>query len=115
MEAEKKIIIANEFRLNDAEGKTKISISAGDNGQSAIRFYNDKGQEKIEISLDDQGTHIHLSGLDRQETYLFQKNSGATGLVLTDAAGERRLEVTVGPDSAPQVRVFPANGEAREL
>lgn len=137
MDNEKVIITANEFRLKDLSGKVRatltatengagltfideagnsqLSITSSDAGISTISIYDKAGVEKIGISLDDKGTHVHLAGTDKQESYLFLKNSGASGLVLTDSDGNRRLEAKVGPDAEPDVTIFPKNGNPKKL
>jgi hypothetical protein len=78
-------------------------------------MYDKTGVEKIGISLDDKGTHVHLAGTGKQESYLFQKNSGDSGLVLTDSNGNRRLEAKVGPDAEPNITIYPKNGNLKKL
>lgn len=137
MENEKKVITANEFRLTDLSGKVRavltatengadltfsdgqgnsqLKITSSDAGLSAISMYDKTGLEKIGISLDDKGTHVHLAGPGKQESYLFLKNSGACGLVLTDSDGKRRLEAKVGPDSEPDITIYPKSGDPKKL
>lgn len=137
MEKDKKIITANEFRLTDLNGNVRAILTAREsgvdfifaddkgnpqlkvttrgNGLSALNMYDKSGQEKIGISVDDKGTHVHLAGKSKQESYLFLKNSGATGFVLTDEEGNRRLEAKVGPDSEPEICIYPLNGEPKKL
>lgn len=101
--------------FSDASGKTQLKMAADNAGLSSLSMYDTEGKEKVGISLDDQGTHVHLGGTDKQESYLFLKNSGASGLVMTDKNGERRLEAKVGPDGQPDVKIFTLNGETKEL
>jgi hypothetical protein len=137
MDNEKVIITANEFRLTELSGKVRATLTATDNGAgftfaneegnsqlsitssdagfSSIRIYDKAGVEKIGISLDDKGTHVHLAGTGKQESYLFLKNSGASGLVLTDSNGNRRLEAKVCTDAEPDITIYPKNGNPKKL
>jgi len=137
MKNEKKVIVANEFRLLDPNGNTRavfsaaadsvdfaisnakgipqIKLSANDSGLSSFNLYDAEGQEKIEISVDDQGTHIHLAGEGKQESYLFLKNTGASGLVLTDKDGNRRVEAKVGSDLQPNFTVYPVDADPKHF
>jgi hypothetical protein len=137
MDDQKVIITANEFRLTDLkakvrvvltatengarftfadeEGNSQLKITSSDTGLSVISMYDKTGVEKIGISLDDKGTHVHLAGIGKQESYLFLKNSGASGLVLTDSNGNRRLEAKVGPDAEPDITIYPKNGNSKKL
>ena len=137
MENEVKVLSANVFQLLDsngkvrallsptnegvgliisnAEGKEQIKLSADDNGAASLKLYDNTGEEKIELSVDDQGTHIHLAGAGKQETYLFLKKSGASGLVLTDKDGIRRMDVKIGPDAQPDIAIYPLTGEPKHF
>jgi hypothetical protein len=137
MDEGKKVVSANEFRLLDANGNTRAVFSAGedsvefavsnvkgkpqikllanDSGLSSFNLYDAEGNEKIEISVDDQGTHIHLAGEGNQESYLFLKNTGASGLVLTDKEGNRRIEAKVGVDLQPELTVYPLNKDPKHF
>jgi hypothetical protein len=87
------------FTFVDEEGNSQLKITSSDAGLSVISMYDKAGGEKIGISLDDKGTHVHLAGTGKQESYLFLKNSGASELVLTDSNGNRRLEAKVCTDA----------------
>jgi hypothetical protein len=137
MDEGKKVVSANEFRLLDANGNTRAVFSAGNNnvefavssvkgtpqikllasdsGLSSFSLYDAGGNEKIEISVDVQGTHIHLAGEGKQESYLFLKNSGASGLVLTDREGNRRIEAKVGVNLQPEFTVYPINADPKHF
>ena len=137
MDTHKKIVKANEFQLVDAngvvralltatddgvsftlsgtKGDSRIKLSAGNDGLSGLTILDDKGADKIEISLDDKGTHMHLAGEGKQESYIFLKNRGATGLVMTDRQGERRIAVTIGPDDKPHITIFPHDEASKSL
>jgi len=136
MENDNKIITANGFQLVDSSGKVRALLTATENGVnlsfsdktgkpqlklatedglSEFTMYDETGKEKVGISLDDKGTHVHLAGAGKQETYLFLKNSGASGLVLTYTEGNRRIEAKLGPDGEPKVTIFPVNQEERSL
>jgi len=137
MDDQKVIITANEFHLTDLKGKVRVvltatengagftfaneegnsqlKIASSDDGLSVISMYDKAGVEKIGISLDDKGTHVHMTGTGKQESYLFLKNSGASGLVLTDSDGNRRLEAKVGPDAEPDITIYPKKGNPKKL
>lgn len=137
MNNDKKVITAHEFQLidpngniravltssdsgadlvfSDTKGKSQLKLSTGEGGLSALNMYDIAGQEKISVSVDDKGTHVYLAGAGKQESYLFLKNSGASGLVLTDKEGNRRLEAKVGPDGKPDITIYPVNGEEKKL
>ena len=137
MKNKKKIIIANEFRLQDQNGQLRallsgtekgtnfslmngekqevVKLSVDSTGFSSLTFFDSSAKERIQLSLDDKGMHIHLAGEGKQESYIFLKTNAASGFVLTDVNGNRRFQATIGPDSNPQVTVFPSDSDSRDL
>lgn len=137
MDNDKKVISAHEFQLigqdgniraaltsadggtdltfSGASGKPQLKLSATGDGLASLNMYDNDGREKISISVDDLGTHVHLAGTGKQESYLFLKNTGASGLVLTDRKGNRRLEAKVGLDAEPDITIYPVNDEEKKL
>ncbi len=124
-------ITATEFKLVDASGNVRAVLGTTDEG-SALSFFNSKGKlqlkmmvdeaglsflkmynntdqenAKVDISLDDKGTHLLLAGEDRQESYLFLKNDGSTGVVLKNKNGERRAQVLLTSTDVPDVSIYP--------
>lgn len=133
----KKIVVANEFRLTDQNGTLKALLSAGEQetifslkgdnqkdviklsvgsaGFSSLTFFDPADKERIQLGIDDQGIHIHLAGDGKQQSYIFLKSNAASGFVLTDVEGNRRVEAFIGPDSKPHVTIFPSGEEPKGL
>jgi len=133
----KKIVIANEFRLTDQNGTLKALLSAGEQetifslkgdnqkdviklsvgsaGFSSLTFFDPADKERIQLGIDDHGIHIHLAGDGKQQSYIFLKSNAASGFVLTDVEGNRRVEAFIGPDSKPHVTIFPSGEEPKGL
>lgn len=138
MSNERKIISANEFQLVDAEGGVRASLSASDTGVafsmlnangrtnlqlmvdnsgfSALKLFDSETQAaKVDVSLDDKGSHLYLAGMGKQQSYLFLKNDGASGVVLMDKNGDRRVEVMLDPSGKPRVKIQPPGEDPREV
>ena len=137
MKDKKKIIIANEFRLEDQNGQLRallsgteketffslrdggekevVKLSVEATGLSSLTFFDSSAKERIQLSLDEKGMHIHLAGEGKQESYIFLKSNAASGFVLTDVDGNRRFQATMGPDSNPHVTIFPPGADPRDL
>ncbi len=97
--------------LNGAQGSLQVRLQADNQGNSALLIQDADGRSpKVDISVDPLGCHVLLAGSDKQQSYLFLKNTGASGLVLTDAAGERRAQLMLSPDGAVEARVWGAAG-----
>jgi hypothetical protein len=132
-----KTIEAEEFRLVDARGNLRarlgfdgerasfefrtplgriiLQLTTSDT-DTALQMYEESSEApRIELSIDAQGSHVHLATGESQESYLFLKRSGATGLVLTDSMGRRKTECVVSPEGAAGVSIWDATGLKKSL
>lgn len=137
-ETPKKIVTANEFQLVDAsgrlrasltasadgvslsmagtEGKTHIKLMVDSAGLSFLKLFDSSSEEaKVDISLDDKGTHLFLAGDGKQQSYLFLKKGGASGVVLVDREGTRRAQLLLNADGEPNATLYPRQGPAKSL
>lgn len=137
-ESSKKIITANEFQLVDSAGKVRASLSATDEGvsltmtgsqekahlklmvdeagMSFLKLYDASSTDpRVDISVDDKGTHLFLAGEGKQQSYLFLKKGGASGVVLIDREGQRRAQLMLSADGKPEVTIQPQSGGPKSL
>jgi hypothetical protein len=97
--------------LNGAQGTLQVRLQTDSQGNSALQIQDADGSSpRVDIRVDPLGCHVLLAGSGRQQSYLFLKNIGASGLVLTDAAGERRAQFMLSPDGGVEARVWGAAG-----
>lgn len=127
------VLKAHEFQLLDANGQQQARLGATANGvaltmgssgssgsgpqlwlgvdaggDAALQLFDrDTGAKRVEISLDAKGTHVFLAGEGGQQSYLFLKNGGPTGVVLTDQTGKRRAQVMVDAAGKPDISTDP--------
>jgi hypothetical protein len=99
---------AEEFRLLDSKGQLRARL--GMDGDSVSLSLHGGQVSKIDIRVDPLGCHVLLAGLTKQQSYLFLKNTGASGLVLTNAAGARQAHLTLSPEGRADLRVEKATG-----
>jgi hypothetical protein len=129
-----RIVEAEEFRLLDADGRLRarlgldgascvslslytaqgtlqVRLHTDDQGRSALQIQDTAGgSPRVDISVDAIGCHVLLANPARQQSYLFLKDTGATGLVLSNAAGERRAQFILSPEGRAEVSVWGAAG-----
>ncbi|MFC5520780.1 hypothetical protein [Polaromonas jejuensis] len=87
----------------------QLWLGADAGGDAALRLFDrDTGAKRVEISLDAKGTHVFLAGEGGQQSYLFLKNGGPTGVVLTDQAGKRRAQIMVDAAGKPDISTDPS-------
>jgi hypothetical protein len=128
------IVEASEFRLLDGwrmrarlamEGGAPVFALLDEAGRAALRSELDgKGRPRITLFSneptprpiavlegDDKGAHVLFHGTGAQESYLFQKNDGTAGLVLTNSAGAHRAEVKLDASGIVDISLFDDTGK----
>jgi hypothetical protein len=68
----------------------------------------------VDISVDAIGCHVLLASPAKQQSYLFLKGTGATGLVLTDVVGTRRAQFMLSPEGRADMSLWGPAGTAGE-
>ncbi len=127
-------IDTSDIRIVDEQGNPRILLSARD-GTPSIRLLRDDGTAGMSLALDaagrpavtlvnplglgptaaleidDKGAHVKLDRPGGASAYLFLNDAGASGLVLIDAAGKRRLNAIVAADGAVTIERLNDDGE----
>jgi hypothetical protein len=127
-------LAAEELQIVDAQGRPRLVLSAR-TGVAAIRLIGEGGAVGAEIALgadglaavrlgnpdpngpsasfeiDAKGAHMRFDRPDGASSYLFLNNAGASGVVLIDNHGVRRLNAVVGADGEPKVERFGPDGK----
>lgn len=134
--ADQRPIVTEELRIVDAEGRARLVLSAEGGapaflllredgrpgatvsldaaGRPAVRLNNPDGDGLAAVlEIDDKGAHVKFDRPGGASCYLFLNNAGASGVVLLDAAGRRRLNVMVAPDGASRIEQFDEDGNPR--
>ncbi|WP_342629642.1 hypothetical protein AAC691_08055 [Nguyenibacter vanlangensis] len=119
-------VVTQEVRIVDAQGHTRILLSAKDDtptilligsdgapramvaldaaGRPAVTLSNpDPTWPSAALAIDDKGAHVKFDRPGGASSYLFLNNAGGSGMVLIDAAGKRRIGMTVTPDGKTKV------------
>jgi len=63
------------------------------------------------LEIDGKGAHVRFDRPGGASSYPFLNNAGASGVVLIDAAGQRRLSTTLGPDGSSSIKRFDIVGK----
>ncbi|WP_323992108.1 hypothetical protein [Nguyenibacter sp. L1] len=63
------------------------------------------------LAIDDKGAHVKFDRPGGASSYLFLNNAGGSGMVLIDAAGKRRIGMTVTPDGKTKVERLGDDGK----
>jgi hypothetical protein len=101
--------------LHTAQGTLQVRLHTDDQGCSALQIHDAAGgSPRMDISVDARGCHVLLASPAKQQSYFFLKNTGATGLVLTDAVGARRAQFMLSPEGRADVSFWGTTGTAGE-
>jgi hypothetical protein len=126
-------VITQEVRIVDANGHARILLSAKDgiptivllrdDGTAALTARTDQaGRPAVTLAnpsptgpsaaleIDDKGAHVKFDRPGGASAYLFLNNAGASGVVLIDAKGRRRLDTMIGADGAPTIQKLGEDG-----
>jgi hypothetical protein len=97
--------------LHTAQGTLQVRLHTDDQGCSAIQIHDaEGGSPRVDIRVDAIGCHVLLASPAKQQSYLFLKGTGATGLVLTDAVGARRAQFMLSPEGRADVSLWGTAG-----
>ena len=119
-------IVTQEIRIVDVQGHARILMSARSGaptiimlrddgvvaaemaldqaGRPSIKMANpDDAGPTVALAIDDKGAHVKLDRPGGASGYLFLNNAGASGIVMVDTKGIRRINATVAQDGTARV------------
>lgn len=135
MQAAPPPVVTQELRIIDPEGNDRIVMSAA-GGAPQIKMMRPDGHDGLAITLDgagrasislanplatgpkaalevdDKGAHVKFDREGGASSYLFLNNEGASGVVLIDSQGVRRLNITLDAAGTVAITRFDAQGRA---
>lgn len=120
-------VVTQEIRVTDAQGHARIVLSArdgtptiqllrGDDTPGATISLDDAGRPAIRLAnpaansptasleIDDKGAHVKFDRPGGASSYVFLNNAGGSGIVLIDAAGQRKAGIVLAPDGTMSVQ-----------
>ncbi|MGO8994004.1 MAG: hypothetical protein ACLQVI_11795 [Polyangiaceae bacterium] len=83
----------------DAKGWPRVLLSAAD-----------PSKPTAVVEVDDKGTHVLFASPTKEESYLFQKDDGTSGVVLGNKDGRHRGEMKLSADGSVGMTLFGADG-----
>ena len=102
------------FTLFDTQGRTKLRSALDAQGRPSVSLFSDTSDPSkpaAVIEVDEKGAHVLFHGAGNQQSYLFQKLDGTSGIVLTDSTGAHRSEIKLAPDGAIDLSLMDAAGK----
>jgi hypothetical protein len=100
-------------RLLSSDGVARAALALGSSDQPSLKLLSpDPSQPSAALEVDDKGVHVRFDRPAGGASYVFLNNEGASGVVLIDTNGVRRLEAVLAPNGEPIVRRFDVGGQA---
>jgi hypothetical protein len=65
----------------------------------------------VVLEIDGKGAHVKFDRSGGASSYLFLSDAGASGIVLIDSRGVRRLNAIIAPDGAARIERFGPDGK----
>ncbi len=93
-------------------GQPSVELTLDTAGRPAVRLSNPNADAPTAaLEVDYKGAHVIFNRPGGASSYLFLNNAGASGVVLLDTRGVRRLAALVTPDGTPNVERFGPDGK----
>ncbi len=99
--------------LLDEAGRPALRSELDGKGRPRITLFSNEPVARPIAVLegDEKGAHVLFHGAGAQQSYLFQKNDGTSGLVLTGAGGAHRAEVKLDASGTVDISLFDDGGK----
>ena len=107
---EPKVIRANQFILEDDNGKTRAVLDVGKDGVPGFYLYDENATPRAMLGVTNYGAMLALCDKNGKTVASLAVSDDGTSLRLSDDNGKPRLRVDVGKDGVPGLTLFYANG-----
>lgn len=98
--------------LSGPDGKGGATVSLNPQGYPVIQLVGpNSAAPTATLEVDNKGAHLKFDRPGGGSSYLFLNNAGASGLLLIDRNGQRRLDAIVANDGAPRVTRYSSDGQ----
>ena len=107
---EPKVIRANQFILEDDNGKTRAVLDVGKDGVPGFYLYDENATPRAMLGVTNYGAMLALCDKNGKTVASLAVSDDGTSLRLSDDNGKPRLRVDVGKDGVPGLTLLYANG-----
>jgi hypothetical protein len=108
--AELKVIRANQFVLEDDNGKTRAVLDVGKDGVPGLYLYDDKGTPRAMLGVSNHGSVLALCDKYGKTLVSLAVSNDGPSLRLSDDNGKPRVRLDVGNDGEPGLALLYENG-----
>jgi hypothetical protein len=107
---EPKVVRANQFVLEDENGKTRAVLDVGKDGVPGLYLYDDNGTPRAMLGVGNYGSMLALCDKNGKTLIALTVSKDGSSLRLSDDNGKPRVRLTVGNDGVPGLTLLYANG-----
>ena len=105
-----KVIRANQFVLEDANGKTRALLDVDKDGVPGLYLYDETATPRVMLGLGTYGSVLAMFDRNGKNRASLAVSNDGTSLRLSDDNGKPRVRLTVGDDGVPGLELLYANG-----
>jgi len=105
-----KVIRANQFVLEDANGKTRAVLDVDKDGVPGLYLYDDNGTPRAMLGVGNYGSVLAMFDQNGKNRVSLAVSNDGTSLRLSDDKGKPRARLTVGNDGVPGLALLYENG-----
>ncbi|AKU97950.1 hypothetical protein AKJ09_04614 [Labilithrix luteola] len=100
-----------ELALLDERGRERMRAALDGAARPSVTLAGPEGEPRVVIEVDVKGSHVLLRGPAKQESYLFQRTDGTSGVVLVGPNGAHRGEIKLTKEGVVDVTLFDRDGK----
>ncbi len=108
--SEPTVIRANQFVLEDENGKTRAVLDVSKDGVPGLYLYDDHATPRAMLGVTHHGPMVALCDPTGKTLVSLAVSTDGASLRLSDGKGNPRLRVDVGKDGVPGLTLFYENG-----
>jgi len=107
---EPKVIRANQFILEDNNGKARAVLDVGKDGAPGFYLYDENATPRAMLGVTNYGAMLALCDKNGKTVASLAVSDDGSSLRLSDDNGKPRLRVDVGKDGVPGLTLLYQNG-----
>jgi hypothetical protein len=110
VDSEPKVIRANQFVLEDHNGRTRAVLDVSKDGAPGLYLYDDNSKPRAMLGVTTYGSVLALCDKNGKTLVSLTVSNDGSSLRLSDDNGKARARLDVGNDGVPGLALLYENG-----
>jgi len=110
LNTEPKVVRANQFVLEDANGKTRALLDVDKEGVPGLYLYDENATPRVMLGVGTYGSVLAMFDRNGKNRVSLAVSNDVSSLRLSDGNGKPRVRVTVGEDGVPGLELLYGDG-----